>query len=66
MANQKKTMNEVKQVLRLHYERGIAIMTIARELRMSKNTVKEYLRRFEKSGVSLTSVLNQHQTDFWY
>ena len=41
-------------------------MTIARELRMSKNTVKEYLRRFEKSGVSLTSVLNQHQTDFWY
>lgn len=52
-------MNEIKQVLRLHYERGMAIKAIARELRMSKNTVKEYLRRFEKSGVSLTSVLNQ-------
>ena len=37
----------------------MAIKAIARELRMSKNTVKEYLRRFEKSGLSLTSVLNQ-------
>jgi transposase len=54
MANQTKTMNEGKQVLRLHYTRGMAIKAIAHELRMSKNRVKEYLQRYEKSGVSLT------------
>jgi hypothetical protein len=39
MANQTKTMNKGKQVLRLHYERGMAIKAIVFELRMSKNTV---------------------------
>ena len=39
-------MNEIKQVLRLYYERKEPIKSIARHLCMSKNTVKEYLRRF--------------------
>ena len=59
MANHLKSMNEIKQVLRLHFERGLAIKTIARELGMSKNTVKEYLRRFSASGLSLESILKQ-------
>ncbi len=59
MANNLKSMNEIKQVLRLHFERGVAIKTIARDLGMSKNTVKEYIRRFSSSGLSLDSILQQ-------
>lgn len=58
MANHFKSMNEIKQVLRSYYERGRAIKSIARDLGMSKNTVKEYLRRFEASGLELNTVLN--------
>lgn len=63
MANQTRTMNEVKQVLRLHHEKGMAIKAIARTLGMSKNTVKEYLRRFEKSGLSLSLLLSQEPSE---
>ena len=59
MPNHFKSMNEIKQVLRLHFERGLAIKSISRELGMSKNTVKEYLRRFAASGVSLEHILKQ-------
>ncbi len=52
-------MNEIKQVLRLHFERGFPIKSISRELGMSKNTVKEYLRRFTASGMSLEHILKQ-------
>jgi transposase len=44
-------MNEVKQILLL-YHQGIPIKQIARQLGMSKNTVKAYLKRFEASGLS--------------
>lgn len=59
MANNLKSMNEIKQVLRLHFERGVGIKTIARDLGMSKNTVREYIRRFSASGLELDSVLKQ-------
>jgi transposase len=57
MANHLKSMNEIKQVLRFHHERNVPIKAIARELGMSKNTVKEYLNRFRESGLSLQEVL---------
>jgi transposase len=59
MANQGKSMNEIKQVLRLRYDSGVSIKAIARQLRMSKNTVKEYLRRFEQTGSSLSDFLEK-------
>lgn len=52
-------MNEIKQVLRLYFERGESIKSIARDLNMSKNTVKEYLRRFKACGRELSEVLGQ-------
>lgn len=58
MANQLKSMNEIKQVLRLHFERGESIKSISRSLSMSKNTVKEYIRRFNASGKELNELLN--------
>lgn len=44
-------MNEVKQILLL-YHQNMPIKQIARQLGMSKNTVKAYLKRFECSGLS--------------
>lgn len=58
MSNQLKSMNEIKQVLRLYYERKEPIKSIARHLCMSKNTVKEYLRRFEACGLELEALLS--------
>ena len=50
MANQSIPMNEVKQILIL-YHQSVPIKQIARQLGMSKNTVKAYLKRFQESGV---------------
>ena len=44
-------MNEVKQILLL-YNQNVAIKQIARQLGMSRNAVKAYLRRFDASGLS--------------
>ncbi len=44
-------MNEVKQILLL-YCQNTPIKQIARQLGMSRNTVKSYIKRFESSGLS--------------
>jgi len=57
MAGKPKPMSQVKQILRMHYK-GIGIKTIARNLQISKNTVKDYLRKVEDSKVSIPDLLN--------
>jgi transposase len=47
MAGKPKRMSQIKQLIRLHNQ-GVGIKTIARELGMSKNTVKSYLTKFEE------------------
>ncbi len=49
-------MNEVKQILLL-YHQAIPIKQIARQLGMSKNTVKAYLKRFEATSLSKEDVV---------
>lgn len=49
-------MSQVKQILRMHLQ-GKGIKTIARSLRISKNTVKEYLRKVEVGGVPVNELL---------
>jgi hypothetical protein len=55
MANHKRNMKEVKQILRLHHERNTSIKQISRELAKSKNTVKECPRNFQASNLELTA-----------
>jgi response regulator of citrate/malate metabolism len=43
--SQRLTMRRVRELLRLHYEAGASARTIARELGVSRSTVKEYLAR---------------------
>ena len=56
MAGNPKPMSQVKQILRMRFK-GEGIKTIARNLQISKNTVKEYIRKVETSNVSITELL---------
>ena len=45
MANKRKSMRKIRQVLRLAWEAGLVKRQVARSLSMSPTTVDEYLRR---------------------
>ncbi len=57
MAGKPKPMSQVKQILRMHAG-GKGIKTIARSLAISKNTVKDYLRKAEVSRIGIQELLN--------
>lgn len=52
MANKRKSMRKIRQVLRLAWEAGLGRRQIARSLSMSPTTVAEYLRRATMAGLS--------------
>lgn len=56
MAGKPKRMGQIKQLIRLHMQ-GHGKKTIARELGMSKNTVKAYIRKIQDSPLSPESLL---------
>jgi len=56
MAGKPKRMGQVKQILQLHSQ-GCGIKTIARNLDISKNTVKSYLIKYRSSKLSLNTLL---------
>ena len=57
MAGKPKRMSQIKQLIRLH-KQGVGIKTIARELGMSKNTVKSYLAKFEEGKLDYKVLLS--------
>ncbi len=56
MAGKPKRMSQVKQILQLHSQ-GCGNKTIARNLGISKNTVKSYLSKYRSSKLSLATLL---------
>lgn len=56
MAGKPKRMSQVKQILQLHSQ-GFGNKTIARNLDISKNTVKSYLGKYRSSKLSLGTLL---------
>jgi transposase len=52
MANKRKSMRKVREVLRLALEAGLNRRQVARSLALSPTTVGEYLRRAERAGLS--------------
>lgn len=56
MAGKPKRMSQVKQILQLH-KQGHGNKTIARNLNISKNTVKSYLVKYRSSKLSLDTLL---------
>ena len=62
MAGKPKRMSLVKQILRMH-SWGKGIKTIARELEVSKNTVRSYIRRVKDSGVAIPFLLSLEEPE---
>ena len=56
MAGKPKKMSQVKQILQMH-KQGIGTKTTARNLGISKNTVKNYLAKYRSSKLSLETLL---------
>lgn len=56
MSGKPKLMSQIKQLLRLHRQ-GDSIKSIARDLGISKNTVKSYLNKLANGGFSLSTLL---------
>jgi predicted AAA+ superfamily ATPase len=45
-------MRKIKEVLRLHYEKGLSAREIARSLDIGRGTIKNYLARVQQAGLS--------------
>lgn len=56
MAGKPKTMSQVKQILRMHFQ-GKGIKTIAKALSISKNTVKGYVRAAETGNLPIETLM---------
>lgn len=56
MANKKKTMGLIRQILRLKHS-GKSIRSIAETVKVSRNTVRKYLRLVEARSISLEEAL---------
>ena|SRR6516164_774081 len=52
MPAQRLTMRRIYELLRLHYGMGASARAMARELRVSRSTVKEYLARAPTAGLT--------------
>ncbi len=62
MAGKPKRMSQVKQILQLH-KQGYKIKPIAKNLSISKNTVKSYLEKYRSSKLSLDTLLKMEDHD---
>jgi len=56
MSGKTKSMSQIKQLLQMH-QQGYRIKTIARSIKMSKNTVKAYLQKISMMPVSIEELL---------
>jgi len=62
MAGKPKPMSQIKQLLRLH-KQGIGVKTIARNLGISKNTVKSYLAKLPETKMSIDEILSMEDPE---
>lgn len=56
MAGKPKKMSQIKQILQMH-KQGVGRKTIARDLNISKTTVKSYLEKYSSSKLSIETLL---------
>lgn len=54
-------MRKIKDVLRLHREKGLSTRQIAKSLEISRSTIREYLDRAQRAGIGwpLSSELDE-------
>jgi len=52
MAKERLSMRKIKEVLRLHFEQNRSIRQIAKSCNIARSTVKEYLDRAQRIGLT--------------
>src|SRR5512143_3708103 len=52
MAARRLSMRKIKEVLRLHFEKGLSAREIARSLDVGRGTIQNYLHRAQQVGLS--------------
>jgi len=52
MAKRKLTMRKIKEILRLKWELGLTDRQVGRSLKIAHSTVREYVKRAERAGLS--------------
>jgi transposase len=62
MAGKPKPMSQIKQLLRQH-KQGTGVKTIARNLGISKNTVKSYLAKLPETKMSIDEMLSMEDPE---
>ncbi len=55
-------MRKIKEVLRLHYEKGLSTREIAKSLSIGRSTVHDYLYRAERGGLNWSLVAELDET----
>jgi transposase len=51
MAARRLSVRKIKEVLRLHYEKGLSTRQIAKSLDISRSTIRDYLDRVQRAGL---------------
>ena len=61
MAKRRLSVRKIKEVLRLHYEKGFSTRQIAKSLSIGRSTVQDYLDRAQRAGLNwpLAADLNE-------
>ena len=61
MAKRRLSVRKIKEVLRLHYEKGFSTRQIAKSLSIGRSTVQDYLDRSERAEIdwSLAAELDE-------
>ena len=62
MANRRKDIMEIKQIVLLHSKK-VSNRKIAKRLSMSRNTVNDYVRKIKESGIKVSELLQLGEED---
>jgi transposase len=65
LARKRLSMRKTSQVLRLKWEGCLSNRAIARACKIGRATVRDYLNRAEKAGLSWTQVEQMNEADLW-
>ena len=62
MAKRRLSVHKIKEVLRLHYEKGFSTRQIAKSLSIGRSTVQDYLDRAQRVGLNWSLTANLDET----
>ena len=62
MAKRRLSVRKIKEVLRLHYEKGFSTRQIAKSLSIGRSTVQDYLDRAQRAGLNWSLAADLDET----